>query len=76
MQLSVVAVRCGRGGAGRARNFPAPAVSPAVQSSPRRPAPRPALLQELIHRRPAAQGQETRRGHRDAPQRVCLAPRQ
>lgn len=76
MYLSVVAVRGGRGSSGRARDFTAPAVPPAVQPGPRRPAPRPALLQELLHRRPAAQGQEARRGHRDAPQRVRLAPRQ
>lgn len=74
--LYFVTVRSCGGGAGWTRDFTAPAVSPPVQPCPRRSAPRPPLLQELFHRRPAAQGQETRRSHRDAPQRVRLAPRQ
>lgn len=43
------------------RRFPLAPLPPTVQSRPSGAPPRQTTLQELLHRRPQAQGQETRR---------------
>lgn len=63
--IAIVAVRGGGGGARCPRDVPPAAVPPPVQPRPRGAPPGPPPLQELLHRRPQAQGQEARRGPGD-----------